>query len=150
MAGPLVHPRLVCRCRGVASPRIFEAVRTQGLCSVAEVTKAVRAGGGCGTCHPEIEEILADAAGEPVDPALRLENRLLSESETCGRIEATLDSRVRPALAERGVSVASFTIDALTVRVVFEGAADEETLRLVRDELRRFVCNDLEVVAESS
>ena len=150
MAGPLARPRLVCRCRGVASPRIFEAVRTQGLCSVAEVTKAVRAGGGCGTCHPEIEEILADAAGEPVDPALRLENRLLSESETCGRIEATLDSRVRPALAGRGVSVASFTIDALTVRVVLEGATDQDTLRLVRDELRRFVCKDLEVVAGNS
>jgi NifU-like protein len=150
MAGPFARPRLVCRCRGVASPRIFEAVHAQGLCSVAEVTKAVRAGGGCGTCHPEIEEILADAAGEPVDPAIRLENRLLSESETCGRIEATLDSRVRPVLAKRGVSIASFTIDALTVRVVFEGAADVGTLGLVRDELRRFVCKDLEVVAESS
>jgi NifU-like protein len=140
----------VCRCRGVASPRIFDAVRTQGLRSVAEVTKVLKAGGGCGTCHPEIEEILADAAGEPVDPALRLENQLLSESETCGRIDATLDSRVRPALAARGISLVSFTIDALTVRVVFEGAADEVALGLVRDELRRFVCRDFELVAETA
>lgn len=150
MKGPPERPRLVCRCRGLASPRIAEAVEAQGLRSVAEVTKATKAGGGCGTCHPEIEEILADAAGESVCPALRLENRLVSESETCSRIEATLDSRVRPALAVRGIGVADFRLDGLTVSVAFEGADDEDALALTRDELRRFVCRDFEVVVRSA
>lgn len=140
-------PRLICRCRGVASPRIVEAVRDFGLCSVADVTKVTKAGGGCGTCHPEIEEILADAMGEPVAAALRLENRLISRSETCIRIEATLDSRVRPALEPRGVLVTRFDLDDLVVRISFEGHPDEAALTLVREELQRFVCRDFEVVA---
>jgi NifU-like protein len=147
MASPSDRPRLVCRCLGVASPRILDAVIGQGLRSVAEVTKAVKAGAGCGTCHPEIEELLADVAGEPVDAALRLENRLVNESETRGRVEGTLDSRIRPALEKQGISLVSFTIDGLTVRVSLEGPVNDATVGWLRDELRRFVCRDFEVTA---
>lgn len=148
MASPSDRPRLICRCLGVASPRIVDAAVHQGLRSVAEVTKALKAGGGCGTCHGEIEEILADVAGEPVDPALRLENRLVNESETRNRVESTIDSRIRPALARRGVSLVDFRMDGLTVRVRLEGAADAEALQQIRDDLRRFVCSDFDVEAE--
>jgi len=140
-------PRLVCRCRGVASPRIVAAVRSLGLRSVADVAKATKAGSGCGSCHPEIEEILAHAAGEPVSPALRLENRLVAQSEACIRIEATLDSRVRPVLAARGIAVARFELEGLVVRIAFAGDADDAALALVREELQRFVCRDFDVVA---
>lgn len=80
--------------------------------------------------------------------ALRLENRLVNESETHGRVEGTLDSRVRPALSTRDVSLPSFAIEGLTVRVELTGAVDDTTLDLVRSELRRFVCRDFEVVRE--
>ena len=139
-------PRLVCRCRGVASPRIVAAVRSLGLRNVADVAKATKAGSGCGSCHPEIEEILADAAGEPVSAALRLENRLVGQSEACIRIEATLDSRVRPALAARGIAVERFDLDGLVVRIVFAGDGDDDALAVVREELQRFVCRDFDVV----
>ena len=148
MASSEDRPRLLCRCLGVSSPRIFAAVRAGGLRCVADVTKAVRAGGGCGTCHPEIEEILADVAGEPVAGALRLENRLVNESETQNRVEGSIESRIRPALAGRGVSLASFSVAGLTVRVRLEGAADDDALAFVRDELRRLVCRDFEVERE--
>lgn len=141
-------PRLVCRCRGVASPRIVDAVRSLGLRTVADVSKATGAGTGCGGCHPEIEEILADAAGRPVSDALRLENRLVAASEACIRIEATLDSRVRPALTARGISIARFALDGLVVRIVFSGEADARALATVREGLQRFVCGDLDVVAD--
>lgn len=116
---------------------------------MAEVTKAVRAGGGCGTCHPEIEEILADVEGIPVASALRLENRLVNESETLGRVEGSVESRIRPALAERGIRLPSFTIAGLCVRVRLEGAVDGDALAFVRDELRRLVCRDFEVELET-
>jgi NifU-like protein len=150
MAGPSDRPRLICRCLGVASPRILDAMAAQGLRTVAEITKAVKAGGGCGTCHPEIEELLSDAVGEPVDAALRLENRLVNESETRGRVEATLDSRIRPALAKRSIRVLDFSVDGLTIRVRLEGDVDEEARVLIRDELRRFVCRDFDVVNETA
>jgi len=146
MTSPADRGRLICRCLGVSSARILDAVVGSGLRSVAEVTKAIRAGGGCGTCHPEIEELLADVVGEPVAPAVRLENRLVNESETLGRVEGTIDSRIRPALAQRGICLVDFRVDGLTVHVSFEGPVDDDALRTVRDELRRLVCRDFEVV----
>jgi NifU-like protein len=148
MTSPEDRPRLICRCLGVASPRILDAIRTHGLRSVAEVTKIVKAGGGCGTCHPEIEEILADLTGAPIEPALRLENRLVNESETRGRVEGTLDSRIRPALATRGISLVDFRIEALTVHVILDGTVDEDVRSEIRNDLRRFVCRDFEVETE--
>lgn len=142
------RPRLVCRCLGVASPRIFAAVRADGLRSVDEVTKAVRAGGGCGTCHPEIEEILADVAGQPVDSAMRLENRLVNEAETRARIDGTVDHRVRPALRARGVEVVTCTVSGLRVHMELSADPDETTRSFVAAELHRLVCRDLDVVVE--
>jgi len=133
-----LRPRVVCRCLGVASPRIFEAARKQGLESVAAVTKALRAGGGCGLCHPEIEEILADVRGEPFDPGVALENELVCRQETLARIEGALASLVAPRLA--GV-----TLDGLRVRVRLTGSPDAALARLIAETLRKYVCEDLEV-----
>jgi len=124
-----LRPRVVCRCLGVASPRIFEAARNQGLESVAAVTKALRAGGGCGLCHPEIEEILADVRGEPFDPGVALENELVCRQETLARIEGALASLVAPRLA--GV-----TLDGLRVRVRLTGSPDAAQVRLRRPRSR--------------
>jgi NifU-like protein len=145
MASGEERPRLVCRCLGVASPRIYRAVRAQGLASVPEVTKAVRAGGGCGLCHPEIEEILAEVRGEPVDPGVALENGLVCRQETQARVGASLESLIRPRLEALGATLEDFAVEGLRVRVRLGGAAGEEALRLVAEKLRKYVCEDLEV-----
>jgi len=126
---------------------VYEAARRQGLSSVAEVTKAVRAGGGCGMCHPEIEEILDEIRGVPVDPMVSLENQVVCRQETQVRIAASLDSAVRPRLAARGITVEGFEVEGLRVQVKLGGSADDEALALVRQLLRSYVCEDLEVEA---
>jgi len=132
------RPRVVCRCLGVASPRIFEAARKQGFVSVAAVTKALRAGGGCGLCHPEIEEILADVRGEPFDPGIALENQLVCRQETLARIDGVLASLVTPRRA-------NVTLDGLRVRVRLAGPPDAALARLIAETLRNHVCEDLEI-----
>jgi bacterioferritin-associated ferredoxin len=136
-----LRPRVVCRCLGVASPRIFEAVRKQGLMSVAAVTKALRAGGGCGLCHPEIEEILSEVRGEPFDNAIALENRLVCHQETLARIEGALTSLVAPRLI-------GLTLEGLHVRVRLADSADRELAHRIAETLRKYVCEDLEVEVE--
>jgi NifU-like protein len=51
---------LVCTCFGVSENSIEMAIQTGSLKSVAQVTRACNAGGGCRSCHPLIEEILED------------------------------------------------------------------------------------------
>lgn len=51
---------LICTCFGVSEQTIETAIGENLLATVAEVTHACRAGGGCGSCQPLIEDILAD------------------------------------------------------------------------------------------
>ena len=49
---------LICTCFFVSERTIEREIQTRGLTTVAEVTQACNAGGGCGSCHQLIQEIL--------------------------------------------------------------------------------------------
>ena len=49
---------LICTCFFVSERTIEREIQTHALTTVAEVTRACNAGGGCGSCHPLIQEIL--------------------------------------------------------------------------------------------
>jgi len=49
---------LICTCFFVSERTIEGEIQSRGLTSVAEVTRACNAGGGCGSCHQLIQEIL--------------------------------------------------------------------------------------------
>jgi NifU-like protein len=51
---------LICTCFGVSERTIENAIAENLLATVAEVTDICRAGGGCGSCQPLIQEILDD------------------------------------------------------------------------------------------
>jgi NifU-like protein len=140
--------RLVCRCLGVASPRLYAAARNELLSDVAAVVKSLRAGGGCTLCHPEIEEILAEVRGEAIDPAEAIENEMVCRQETLARIEATLTSLVAPRLAAGGVQIVAVEVEGLAVAVHLRGTPDAALRRLVTGVLHDTVCEDLEVRVE--
>jgi assimilatory nitrate reductase catalytic subunit len=50
----------VCACFGVSRDAVRHAVVTHRLRTVAEVGVALQAGTNCGSCIPELEEILRD------------------------------------------------------------------------------------------
>lgn len=49
---------LICTCFFVSERTIEREIAANSLTSVAEVTRACNAGGGCGSCHHLIQEIL--------------------------------------------------------------------------------------------
>ncbi|MDL2356841.1 MAG: molybdopterin-dependent oxidoreductase [Pseudomonadota bacterium] len=53
-AGPTV-----CSCFGVGRNTICTAIRSHALTSVAAITGCVKAGGNCGSCVPELKQLLA-------------------------------------------------------------------------------------------
>ena len=50
---------LICTCFFVSEQTIENEIQQHGLTTVAEVTRSTNAGGGCGSCHQLIQEILA-------------------------------------------------------------------------------------------
>jgi NifU-like protein len=60
---------LICTCFGVSEKSIERMIAARSLHTIEQVTRACDAGGGCGSCHPLIEDILGDywrTGGEPV------------------------------------------------------------------------------------
>ncbi|HVI70543.1 MAG TPA: iron-sulfur cluster assembly scaffold protein [Pyrinomonadaceae bacterium] len=49
---------LICTCFFVSERTIEREIQAHGLTTVAEVTRACNAGGGCGSCHQLIQEII--------------------------------------------------------------------------------------------
>jgi len=53
----------VCICRAVTDRDVGKAI-DGGAHTVADVTRACRAGGDCGACHAHIEDMIADRVGD--------------------------------------------------------------------------------------
>ena len=62
---PIKHAesKIVCFCFGVSEDQIRKVIRENELKTREDVTSAIKAGGGCGSCHDKIEEILAEENG---------------------------------------------------------------------------------------
>jgi NifU-like protein len=58
---------LICSCFCISESTIENAIRQQKLQTIAEVTKACRAGAGCRSCYSLIEDILASQRQALVD-----------------------------------------------------------------------------------
>ena len=52
--------KLVCKCFGITEGKIRSVALENNLRTVEDVTNYTKAGGACGTCIPEIEDILTD------------------------------------------------------------------------------------------
>ncbi|MDO5308462.1 MAG: iron-sulfur cluster assembly scaffold protein [Planctomycetia bacterium] len=52
--------RLVCSCFGITEPYLRRKIRELNLHTVEEVTGAIKAGGACGTCRGEIQDIITE------------------------------------------------------------------------------------------
>jgi NAD(P)H-nitrite reductase large subunit len=56
--------RLLCHCLTVTWADVEKTVREHRARTVKQVTAQCRAGGGCRSCHPEIEQIIARVKAE--------------------------------------------------------------------------------------
>ena len=56
--GKLAQGKTICACKQVGRNTISQAIREQGLTSVDDVSECTGAGTGCGTCVPELKQIL--------------------------------------------------------------------------------------------
>lgn len=126
---------LVCSCFGVSDVRIKKVVLENNLVTAEEVMHYVKAGGGCGTCLVNIEDIIAAAwqekAAEPIkvaaDIAIASEktqsaNKPLTNIQKINLIQQVLSEEVRPILLADGGDVELFDVEGDIVKVQLTGA----------------------------
>ena len=70
--------RLLCHCLTVTWQVVEDTIRENGCRNVRQVTDICRAGGGCKSCHFEIEQLIAEVRAEKRGGIRRLIGSLFS------------------------------------------------------------------------
>ncbi len=141
--------KIVCECFGVTQKEIERAVRENRLSTVEEVTNYTKAGGGCGNCHPLIQEIIDSVLAQPSAAPAAMPK--LSNIKKIKMIEETLEREIRPALKHDGGDIELVDVVGNRVMVATRGAcsscqASNLTLKnFVEVKLRELVSPDLMV-----
>ena len=140
---------VVCECFGVTDREIERAVRENKLATVEDVTGYVKAGGGCGQCHENIQNIIDYILGK--EKAVEKKKTKLTNIQKIKMIEETLDREIRPALKQDGGDIELIDVDGDQVMVSLRGAcakcaASEVTLKhYVETKLQELVTPELTV-----
>jgi bacterioferritin-associated ferredoxin len=136
--------RLICRCMGLSSRRIEAAVRELALADLDAIVAATGAGGGCGSCRPDLIELLGDARGEPVPDSVRRANHARVAAEALRRVEAALYGSVCARLPA-GTQIELISVAGLRVELHVASGDSPELRALVAERLAKIVCAELDV-----
>jgi NifU-like protein len=139
--------RIICNCFGITEGKIRRVIREDNLRTLEDVTNYTKAGGGCGSCIAQIEEILDDelgkkAAAEVEAPKPRKAVR--TNLERINLIQEVLDNEVRPVLQKDSGDLDLVDIDGVHVKIRMVGhcsgcRAAGLTTGWIEDKLREIV-----------
>ncbi len=154
---------LLCSCFGVSRGKIERIIRENHLTSAEDVTNYLKAGGGCGSCLADIDDLVDEVNGKiaassyetEVEDTLEPESVLprLTNLEKITRIQRVIEDEVRPLLALDGGDLELHDIQGDRVQVVLKGSCHNcasvmTTLKLaIEKTLRDRVSPDLIVEA---
>jgi NifU-like protein len=142
---------VVCHCFGVTDHEIEKVIRENDIDSLEDLTNACKAGGGCGNCVPELENIIARVHAEMDSHDDESAPPKMTNLQKIRLIEDVIDREIRPALRRDGGDLELVDVDGNTVQVRFRGACagcrvSSITLKsVVETSLRENVSQDLNV-----
>jgi len=150
---PKEEGEIVCKCFGVTDKAIERAIKENGLTTVEQVTYYTKAGGGCGQCHPKIQEIIDRVIKETGGGIWRVkpERKKLSNIQKMKLVEETIKNEIAPALQKEGGDIELIDIEGDRVVVALRGTCAQCVLSgwtmqsFVQAKLREFVSPELVV-----
>ena len=141
---------IVCKCFDVTDKKIRRAIIENNLKTVDDITNFTKAGGGCGECIPEIEEILREERAkktieEPAKPQKKLTN-----IQKIALIQEVIDKEIRPLLQAHNGNIELIDVEGNKVIVALREMCTEclmadVTLKDVEKKLRELVSEELTV-----
>ncbi|MFZ5998003.1 MAG: Fe-S cluster assembly protein NifU [Nitrospirota bacterium] len=146
---PASGERVVCKCFDVTEDKIRRVIIENHLTTVEDVTNYTKAGGGCGTCIPDIEAILRDiwsvkAPEKPKEP------KKLTNLQKIALIQDVIEKEIRPQLQADGGDIELLDIEGNKVIVALRAMCvacpmGGVTLKGIEEKLRELVSPDLVV-----
>jgi NifU-like protein len=148
--------KLVCKCFGISEGKIRSVALENNLRTVEDITNFTKAGGACGTCIPEIEDILTDlwkdeSKKKSSEPQPVKEDRQLTNLQKINLIQETVEKEIRPQLKKDGGDIELIDIEGDLVKVAFRGqcagcmSAQVTLKNFIEKKLKEFVSSDITV-----
>ena len=152
--------RIVCNCFSVTEPYLRRKIKELGLQNIAEITNALKAGGGCTVCHHTpggLQDLLDEIWG--VKPAGQVEAATAHAGEQPSpyrlgqQIETAIEAVIRPLLQDEGGDIELVDIKGdkiycrLTGAASQSEAADQTFKLLVEQQLKEQVDDRLQVIS---
>ncbi len=143
---------IICKCFGITDTKIERTIRENNLTTVDEVTHYTKAGGGCGACKMDLEDIISKVLAEKDIKAKIKSNTNLTTIQKIKMIEEALESVINPALKLDGGSCKLVDLDGNNVLIEFKGAcshcsSSSKTLKsFVEPKIQELVHSDLIVI----
>ena len=118
-----------------------------------DVTNYTKAGGGCGSCIPDIEKILDDVWGEQPPDVSAKPKRKLTNIQKIAMIQETIEREIRPLLEADGGDIELIDVEGDKVLVSFRGTCTgclmaNVTVENIEKKLKELVDEDLVVEVE--
>ena len=151
---PKEEGKIVCRCFGVTDTKIARVVRENKLTTPEQVTNYCKAGGGCGTCIPDIQAIIDEVwkkEGEKKAKPEAAPARRLTTIQKIQLIQETIEKEIKPALRAYGCDIELIDVVGDRVQVAFRGvcagcpSSGVTITSVVEKKLREFVSPELRV-----
>ena len=145
--------KLVCECFGVSDEKIKRAIRENNIHTVEDVTNFTKAGGGCESCIPEIENILQEVWGEKKIKDITKPKKKLTNIQKIAMIQEVIQKEIRPLLQADGGDLELVDVDGNRVIVSLRGMCtgclmSDVTVKNIEKKLRELVSEDLAVEVE--
>lgn len=145
---------LICKCFGVTDAKIKRIIRENNLTTAEQVTNYVKAGGGCSSCLPDIDDLLDEITTEkeksievaeqvwannhsnsPTPSSTTGATKPLTNLQKITLIQQVIDAEIRPVLAQDGGDMELFDVEGDIVKVILKGACNgcvssTETLKI--------------------
>jgi NifU-like protein len=125
---------IICSCFGITETKIRRVILENNLTTAEQVTNYVKAGGGCGTCLANIDDLVAAVRHEAAiaaeeamsvkvatDLATTKETRPLTTVQKISLIQQVLEEEVKPVLALDGGDVELYDVEGDRVKVQLKG-----------------------------
>jgi NifU-like protein len=146
--------RIVCKCFSLTEPYIIRKIRELNLRTIPQITNAIKAGGGCSSCHhvPGGLQDLLDQVwkGEPTQvsgsaaaPLVSIETQEdsgMSPYQFAKKVEKVIEEYIRPSLHMDGGDVEVIDIKGTLVYCKLKGACSHcigasQTLKMMVERL---------------
>ncbi|MFZ6006110.1 MAG: Fe-S cluster assembly protein NifU [Nitrospirota bacterium] len=141
--------KLVCQCFEVTEDKIRRVAIENHLTTVEEITNYTKAGGGCGSCIPRIEEILKDIWAIKVPEMPKIKKRL-TNLQKIALIQDVIEKEIRPRLQADGGDLELIDIDGNRVIIALRAMCVEcpmggVTVNNIQEKLRELVDENIVV-----